>query len=133
MTTVDDIYSTIRNMSTDRKVFGDKEKSKCYGIDSFDIISYEYNTSGNSSLNIVCPRDPENNFMYVEINNDGMFFTKVFKGGINYEPIECMNVETFFQEDTIINLGFSFDDYKTLEHDFNRYYNGFLKELTIYL
>lgn len=133
MNTVDDIYSTIRNMSSDRKVFGDKEKSRCYGIDSFDIISYEYDSNGTSSLNIVCPRDPENNFMYVEINSDGMFFTKVYKGGKEYEPIEVMNEEKFFQEDTIINLGFSFEDYQVLDHDFKRYYNGFLKELTIYL
>lgn len=133
MTTIDDIYSTIRNMETDKKVYGDKSKQKCYGIDSYDVISYEYDSTGASSLNIVCPRDPENNFMFVEIKDDGMSFTKVFKGGKLFEKIEVMNEETFFQEDTIINLGFSFDDYQILEHDFKRYYNGFLKELTIYL
>ena len=130
---INDIYSTIRSMGDSRKVYGDSNRQKIYGINSYDVISFEYDEGGHSSINIVCPRDSENNFMYIEINNEGINFIKIHKGGKTHEVLDLSEEDRFFQEDTVIDLGFSLSDYHILQEDFLKYYNGFLKELTIHL
>lgn len=130
---LNDVYSTIRNLNTGKLVYATKEHSQYYGLGEYDLISYEYDPDGKSSINIVCPRDPENNFMYVEIDHEGILFTKIYKGGTHSEVLDLSEEDKFFQEDTVINLGFSLGDYKTLHKDFLKYYNGFLRELTIHL
>lgn len=131
---LDDVYSTIRQMDSYKKVYsGYKSNKQFYGIGEYDVISFEYDDTGESSINIVCPRDRENNFMYVEINNDGLHFTKILNGGKQSISLDLSEEEKFFQEDTIINLGFSLSEYKVLHKDFMKYYNGFLKELTLHL
>lgn len=131
--TIDDIYSTIRNLDRYKKVFDSINRNIFYGIGTYDIIQLEYDQEGKSGINFVCPRDSENNFMYVEVNEDGIKFTKIFKGGIDYEELDLNEEDSFFQQDTVINLGFSLQEYREMHKDFMRYYNGFLKELTVHL
>lgn len=131
--TIDDIYSTIRNLDQYKKVFDAVNHNIFYGIGSYDVIQLEYDPEGKSSINIVCPRDKENNFMFVEVDSDGIQFTKIHKGGIDYEVLDLNEEDSFFQQDTVINLGFSLNEYRELHKDFMRYYNGFLKELTVHL
>lgn len=127
---LDDVYSIIRNMDGYKKVFSGDQ---FYGLGEYDVISFEYDPTGKSSINIVCPRDKENNFMYVEIDSTGIVFTKIYKGGKKAEAMDLTQEDKFFQEDTITDLGLSLPDYKELYSAFNTYYNGFLKELTIHL
>lgn len=127
---IDDIYAMIRSLNTYKKVHGN---GMFYGIGDYDVISFEYSLDSQSAINVVCPHDANGDFMYVEISGEGLRFTKIFKGGASAQEMDLINEDQFFQENTITNLGFTLDDYKVLLHDFNRYYNGFLQELTVYL
>lgn len=131
--TLDDIFSTIRNLDKYKKVYDSVNHNIFYGLGSYDVISLEYDPDGRSSINLVCPRDKENNFMYIELNDEGMKFTKIHQGGTDFEVLDLNSEDSFFQENTIINMGFSLEEYRELHEDFMRYYNGFLKELTVHL
>lgn len=129
--TLDDVYSIIRTMDEYKKVHGN---SMFYGIGDYDVISFEYHYDEQSGINIVCPHDKNGDFMYVEVSGSGLSFTKIYKGGSNVEVMDFLNDEDrFFQENTITDLVFSLDEYKVLLSDFMRYYNGFLRGLTVYL
>lgn len=125
-----DVYKLIRTIKECDKIL---DEDTFYSLNDNNILQFEYCGTERSSLNFVCPKDINGDFFFVEITEDGTNFTKISNKGSQYNIIDLSTEDNFFQESTVLDLGFTYDEYHALRMDFLKYYNGFLDRMTIFL
>lgn len=127
---IDKIYEIIRNINSSKQITQGKIS---YGLTDTNLLQYQYDSAGDSSISLICPSEPNGDFFVVEINGVDTRFTKVYDKGNSFEEKNLNDEDAFFMENVQSNLGFSYDEYNALSNDFKKYYNGLLKGLTVYL
>lgn len=128
--TQNDVYRLIRTIKNCEKI---KDEDTFYSVDDNRVLLFEYSNTENSSLNFVCPKDENGDFILVEITEEGTEFTKISNNGSKYDIIDLSTEDNFFQESTVLDLGFTYDEYCSIRMDFLKYYNGFLDGMTIFI
>ena len=128
--TQNEVYKLIRSIKTCSKIF---EEETFYSINDKNILVFGYERSDESYIKFVCPKDEVGDFVLIEITEHGTDFTKICKGGAAYTPMDLSTEDSFFQESTIIDLGFTFDDLVEIRMNFLKYYNGFIDGMTIFI
>lgn len=127
---LNDIYNIIKSVGSSKQI---NKSSISYGLNSMDILQYEYDLNAESSLTLICPSDQNGDFFVVEINGVDTRFTKVYDKGTSFDEKNLDDEGAFFMENVQTNLCFSYEEYNVLSYDFKKYYNGLLKGLTVYL
>jgi hypothetical protein len=108
------------------------EEDTFYSIDTNKVLLFEYTQSSESSINFVCPKDKDGNFVLIEISENGIDFTHICNGS-SYISLDLSTEDKFFQNSTIMDLGFSYDELCSIRMDFLKYYNGFIDGMTIFI
>lgn len=128
--TQNDVYKLIRSMKTSKKVY---EEDKFYSMNDKNILQFEYCSTDESHITFVCPKDDLGDFMLIEINEEGVHFTKISNGGSKYDEIDLSTEDSFFQTSTVMDLGFTHDDLHEIRMNFLKYYNGLIDGMTIFI
>lgn len=125
-----EVYKLIRSIKNCKKI---KEEDTFYSIDEDNVLIFEYTLSDKSSLNFVCPKDADGNFVLIEITENETSYTHICNNGSNYFAMDLNSEDQFFQNSTIIDLGFSYDDINSIRMNFLKFYNGFIDSMTIFI
>lgn len=125
-----DVYKLIRTLKSCTRI---SDEDIFYSIDQNQVLQFEYCYTDESHITFVCPKDDVGDFMLIEINEEGVHFTKISNGGSKYDEIDLSTEDTFFQFSTVMDLGFTYDDLHEIRMNFLKYYNGLIDGMTIFI
>ena len=126
-----DIYKIIRNIWKFKRINGD---GFFYGIDKDKKLIFQYTVNDSpSTINIALPKNKDNEFLFVQIGSTTITFTKIYNNGKDCEILPIKNEYDYFQYCTLYNFHFSYKEYKKIQSNFKKFYNGLINEILIYV
>lgn len=126
-----DIYKIIRNIWKTERINAD---GFFYGLTDKKKLQFTYCVERNESkITLLLPKNQDNEFIYVEINSTDIVFTKISNNGNDYEILPVKNEYDYFQYNTIYNFEFSYKEYKEIQRNFKKFYDGLIHEILIYV
>ena len=123
------IYDIIKTLKTCKRVTL-SEKVYC-GLNDKKCIMFDCIDDGESSISIASPKNPNGDFIFCTVT-DELEFVLVKSDGAQSELLDLSTEDRFFQRSLLFDLSLTYDEYQSVLHNFNKFYNGLISTVIIY-